>query len=46
MERGGAVIACDMDIFVLFVYLFVLVCAGYAGETLYPTAILLSTSAF
>ena len=43
MECGGAVIACGMDIFVSFVYLFVFVCAGYAGETLYPTAILVST---
>jgi len=44
VECGGAVIACDMDIFILFVYLFVFVCAGYAGETLYPTAIPVSTS--
>ena len=46
MECGGAVIACDMDIFGLNVRLVVSVCAGYAGETLYPREIALSTSAF
>ena len=46
MECGGAVIACDMDIFILFVYLFVFVCAGCGGETLYPREIALSTSTF
>ncbi len=44
MECGGAVIACDMDILMEYVYLFVLECAGCAGETLYPIAIPVSTS--
>ena len=46
MECGGTVIACDMDIFNEYVYLFVMVCVGYAGETLYPVEIALSTSTF
>ena len=44
MEDGGAVDASDMDIFILNVYLFVLVCVGIVGETLYPIAIPVSTS--
>ena len=44
MEHGGSVDACDMDILMGFVCLVVLVCAGYAGETLYPIAIPVSTS--
>ena len=43
MECGGAVIACDMDIFGLNVRLVVSVCAGYAGGPLYPIAIPVST---
>ena len=46
MEYGGSVIACDMDILMSCVYLFVMVCVGYAGETLYPVDIALSTSTF
>ena len=46
MEDGGRRDACDMDIFILFVCLFVLVCAGCGGETLYPREIALSTGAF
>ena len=46
MEHGGSINACDVDVFSLFVYLFVLVCGGYAGETLYPPEIAMSTGAF
>ena len=46
MEHGGSLNPCNIDIFILFVYIFVLVCAGYAGETLYPREIALSTGAF
>ena len=46
MECGGAVIACDMDIFGLNVRLVVSVCAGLWLDTLYPIAIPVSTSAF
>jgi hypothetical protein len=43
VECGGTVIVCDMDILMSCVYLFVMVCVGYAGETLYPIAIPVST---
>jgi len=46
VERGGSVDVCDMDISILNVYLFVLVCGGMWFNTLYPARIALSTGAF
>ena len=46
MEHGGSVNACDVDIFYLYVYLFVLVCGGVYINTLYPPDIAVSTGAF
>ena len=46
MGHGGNAEPCNIDVFYLYVYIFVLVCAGYAGETLYPREIAVSTGAF
>ena len=46
MEYGGNAKPCNIDVFYLYVSLFVLVCGGYAGETLYPRENAVSTGAF
>ena len=46
MEHGGSVNPCDVDISILHVFIFVLVCGGYASETIYPAEIAMSTGAF
>jgi len=46
VERGGGIDACYVDIFYLYVRIVVLVCAGYAGETLYPRENALSTGVY